>query len=594
MIARRVAVAAVVATAVILSAPYVQQAFTAVADSWPRQLRPLAVAASAVPVGVAFLVALIRIRSRRGLRYGALAASGAIGAAYALGTGVSFGEAFHFVEYGFITLLLYRAWRPLDDARLIVLPVLATLMAGVADEWFQWFIPIRVGEARDVALNGVAAACGLLYAVALDPPGRVALSAPRESGARLAPWIVATLVVFGLFVQTVHVGHDVADEELGSFRSRYTAAELLAAADARAARWREQPPLTLRRLSREDQYLTEGLWRVQRRNQAWDAGDIAAAWRENRILEKFYAPVLDTPSYVSAAGHRWPPEQRADAESAGASLGAPYASADYAYPMYAWPGGGVSTLFLLKLLLVPGLVAAVTLAVRRWGPALGGWLAGLPVVAGPVLVFYAIEQGNAFAARAAEATLAGLVATVAFCVAYGRTSARLPWYGCVALGWSVFAAVVGVLHVLRPGLVAGLVSLVVAAALARRVLPGEAPVTAPAAVPAGDLAIRLVATATLVVVLTGIADELGSGLSGLLNAFPVLTTIVAAFTHAQRGAGATIAFLKGYLQAVVGFASFCVAMALALGPLGLPLALAAALLVQSVVHGLLLWRAAQP
>ena len=53
-------------------------------------------------------------------------------------------------------------------------------------------------------------------------------------------------------------------------------------------------------------------------------------------------------------------------------------------------------MLLLKLLLVPGLVAAVTLAVRRWGPAVGGWLAGLPVVAGPVLVFYAIEQGDAF------------------------------------------------------------------------------------------------------------------------------------------------------------------------------------------------------
>ena len=39
-------------------------------------------------------------------------------------------------------------------------------------------------------------------------------------------------------------------------------------------------------------------------------------------------------------------------------------------------------LLILKLLVAPGLVAAVTLAVRRWGPAVGGWLSGMPVVTG--------------------------------------------------------------------------------------------------------------------------------------------------------------------------------------------------------------------
>ena len=40
-----------------------------------------------------------------------------------------------------------------------------------------------------------------------------------------------------------------------------------------------------------------------------------ASRHENLILEKYYAPVLDTPSYVSAQGHRWPASQRADAEA---------------------------------------------------------------------------------------------------------------------------------------------------------------------------------------------------------------------------------------------------------------------------------------
>jgi hypothetical protein len=258
-------------------------------------------------------------------------------------------------------------------------------------------------------------------------------------------------------------------------------------------------------------------------------------------------------------------------------------------------------MFLLKLLLVPGLVALVTLAVRRWGPSVGGWLAGLPVVAGPVLVFYALEQGNAFAATAAHATLAGLIATVAFAVTYALGSRRLPWYACMPIGWSTFAVVVVTLYVLQPGLLLSL-AVLVAATIGGRWILSRARSAAPSlrtemesteehvgrvrpqAVPPGDLLIRLVATATLVVVLTGLADRLGPAWSGLLNAFPVLTTIVAVFSHVQRGGAAAVAFLNGYLQAIVGFGLFCVVMATGLEALGLGWALAASLAAQLAWH----------
>jgi len=246
-------------------------------------------------------------------------------------------------------------------------------------------------------------------------------------------------------------------------------------------------------------------------------------------------------------------------------------------------------LLALKLLLVPGLVAAVTLGVRRWGPTVGGWLATLPVVAGPVLVFYAIEQGDAFAAQAAHATLTGLIATAAFAVAYARCSIRWPWYGSVVAGWTAYGAAVFVLYGLQPALIPSLGLLVVAAVLGRRSLPRLAAATEAATRSHGDLAIRLVATATLVLVLTGLAERLGPTLSGMLNAFPVLTTIVAAFTHAQRGRHGAVAFLNGFFRAIVGFALFCVVMALALVPQGLLVALAAALAVQLAAHGVLLW-----
>jgi hypothetical protein len=246
------------------------------------------------------------------------------------------------------------------------------------------------------------------------------------------------------------------------------------------------------------------------------------------------------------------------------------------------------TLFLLKLVLVPGLVGLVTLSVRRWGPAVGGWLSALPVVAGPVLVFYAVEQGTAFAAEAAHATLAGLMATSAFCVAYARSATRFRWYACVASGWATFALATWLLLAWQPGLLVSLAGLTIATVAGRRALPRVTTAVGTAPAPAADLPVRMLAAAVLVVTLTGLAGRLGPALSGLLNAFPVLTTTIAAFTHAQRGSAAAVMFAGGYLRAVPGFALFCFVLSLAVRPLGLAGALVCALAVQLVATAVIL------
>jgi hypothetical protein len=138
-------------------------------------------------------------------------------------------------------------------------------------------------------------------------------------------------------VHAVHLGYAVSHDEIGSFNSRYHDVQLRALASDRAERWRDDPPLTFRRISREDQYMDEGLWHVRHRNDAWAAADHATAWKENRILEEFFTPVLDTPSYVSATGHRWHPDQRATAERAAAGADAPYVSRAEPLPLFTWP-----------------------------------------------------------------------------------------------------------------------------------------------------------------------------------------------------------------------------------------------------------------
>lgn len=347
-------VAVVVSAILVLSAPFVGRVRAQIRTTFPGQFVTIVGGSIALAVGAALIVALVRIRERRALRYTLLALSLALGGAYSYATRTGVPEVdavehFHFVSYGLVTMLFYRAWRgrparrtegasvPAGDGAVFILPVLSALIVGTLDEWFQWFIPNRIGELRDIFLNAAAIATGLLFSLGLDPPERFTPAIRAESRPRIRRVLAATIVAVAAFIAIVHMGHEVRDGDR-AFMSIYSAAELDALSADRAARWRRDPPLELIRLSAEDQYMSEGLWHVQRRNRLWTAGQASAAFAENLILERFFAPVLDTPSYVSKTGHRWPPEHRADAESRARqspSAGG-YVSDAHTYPIFAW------------------------------------------------------------------------------------------------------------------------------------------------------------------------------------------------------------------------------------------------------------------
>ena len=282
-------------------------------------------------------------------RWARLAGALAIAAAWVGATGsadpaIRAVELVHFVEYGVITWVFVRAWRARAGAWAYLLAGLAAFLAGIAEEAWQWWLPARVGELRDVWLNGVAIGCALLFTSGLVPP-----TPPRRPNVPAAPvvplitrMIALAVCALAAFVHVVHLGVRITDGPT-TFLSRFTPEALAGAARDRAARWAAAPPLVRPdRLSREDQYTTEGVQHVQARNTAWTTGDAVTAWHENRILEGAFAPVLDTPSYLSRTGHRWSPAQRAEAEArAGAAILEPFESAAFPYPLYVWPPAAV-------------------------------------------------------------------------------------------------------------------------------------------------------------------------------------------------------------------------------------------------------------
>lgn len=245
-------------------------------------------------------------------------------------------------------------------------------------------------------------------------------------------------------------------------------------------------------------------------------------------------------------------------------------------------------LLLLRLTLVPLLIAVVTLVVRRWGPRAAAFVAALPAVAGPTLGFYAVQQGRLFAAHAAEGALLGLVGVAAFCCAYGYASLRFRWPVCLLTGWLTFGVVtLTTLHI-EVTAVVGLAIAIAALLFVRWLLPSRASLPNPPPAPAWDLPVRMLSALALVFALTSAAEHLGPTLSGLLTPFPVVTAIVAGFMHAQQGTGAVLRFLRGYMLGLSSFAIFCFVLALTLPTRSLATAAAAALAAQLAAQAILL------
>jgi hypothetical protein len=247
-------------------------------------------------------------------------------------------------------------------------------------------------------------------------------------------------------------------------------------------------------------------------------------------------------------------------------------------------------LLLVKLTLAPALVVGSSLAGRRWGHEVSGLLVALPLVAGPILLITDLEHGAHFASRAAAAALLGLVALASFAVVFARVSRTHGWLAAVAAGWLAFLTVALAFSTAALGAGVGLVIALCAYVLAPRLMPSDPHLasTSDAELPVWDLPARALATALLVLALTGAAAGLGPTLTGVLTPFPVSNTVLVTFVLVLEGPAQANAFLRGFLRGAFGFVAFCFLVAVLLVPLGAAgafvLALCGALLAQLIAR----------
>jgi len=243
----------------------------------------------------------------------------------------------------------------------------------------------------------------------------------------------------------------------------------------------------------------------------------------------------------------------------------------------------------LKLVLTPALIGAVSIAGRRWGPGVSGWLVGFPLTSGPIALILALEQGVDFAAAAAAGSMAGAIAQSAFCVVYGKSARRWRWGPALVAGSLAFAAAAVGLQALTLSAVALAVAVVVALVAALRLMPDDARAARAAPLPRWDIPARIGVTTAVVLALTGVAHLLGPRLTGLLATFPLYGAILAGFAHHLEGPGPAIGVLRGLLLGLFAFAGFFFVLALLLDRFGIPGAFAAAIAAVLALQGGALW-----
>jgi len=244
-----------------------------------------------------------------------------------------------------------------------------------------------------------------------------------------------------------------------------------------------------------------------------------------------------------------------------------------------------------KLILTPLLITLATLMAWRWGPAVGGWVAGLPLTSGPVSAFLAIEDGRTFAAGAARATLLGIIAVVSFCTGYSLAAKRLNWLASWALGLLFYFLAVVVVFIASPGIYVSilLVYLVITIALfVINATPFETVVRARQF--SWDLPLRIIAATGMVVLITGVAPRIGPNWSGLLSPFPIFATVMAVFSHRTEGAQAAIHLLRGVVIGSFAFAAFFLIVALSIETSGIGVTYSLAAILALLVNAVSLTR----
>lgn len=243
-------------------------------------------------------------------------------------------------------------------------------------------------------------------------------------------------------------------------------------------------------------------------------------------------------------------------------------------------------ILVLKLILAPVIIGSASLAGRKWGPAVSGWIVGMPLTSGPVIFFVALSHSASFAANAALGVLSGGLSLVAYALTYSWLAVKFRWQVAIAGSLLVFATSTTILQNYTFPLLPVFTLVCAAIALGLWLMPNDTVTNQSEEKPGKwDIPFRILIGTSFILLLTGIAPLIGSRLTGLLTTIPLYVTILTIFAHQHQGPAAAAHVLRGLLYGMFAFTGFFIVLSLLIEKTSLAVSFGAAVLTALAVQG---------
>lgn len=243
----------------------------------------------------------------------------------------------------------------------------------------------------------------------------------------------------------------------------------------------------------------------------------------------------------------------------------------------------------LKLILAPLIIGSASLAGRKWGPAVSGWIVGMPLTSGPVIFFVALSHDVTFAANAALGVISGGLSLVAYALTYAWLATRFRWYVAITSSLTVFGISTALLQNVTFPLVPIFLVVCAAIAVGLRLMPKDDVKEGEAPFGKWDIPSRILIGTSFILLITGSASFIGPRLTGLLTTIPLYVTILTIFAHRHQGPAAAAHVLHGLLYGMFAFAGFFITLGLLLERAGIAIAFLGAIIIALAIQGTSLW-----
>ena len=233
----------------------------------------------------------------------------------------------------------------------------------------------------------------------------------------------------------------------------------------------------------------------------------------------------------------------------------------------------------VKMAVTAAFVLAATVTAERVGPLVGGLVATLPIGAGPVYVFLALDHDAHFIAQSAVASLAINAVNVIFALTYAmlaQTRSRAVSMSVAFLVWLILGSVAHAIH--WTFITVAIVNIAVFSVCLWLARPLRHVRVTGFRTRWTDMALRAGLVAALVGVVVTFSFQLGPGGSGILAVFPVVLISIMFLLHDRVGGPASAAVLANAVLGLIGFAFACTVLHFSAEAFGSPIGLTLALI----------------